>query len=55
MKFPDTMKVNILGTTHLLDILANENHSIKKMIIASSRSIYGEGKYLCKNDGVVVS
>jgi dTDP-L-rhamnose 4-epimerase len=46
-------EVNILGTTHLLDILANENHSIKKMIIASSRSIYGEGKYLCKNDGVV--
>jgi dTDP-L-rhamnose 4-epimerase len=46
-------EVNILGTTHLLDILTNENHSIKKMIIASSRSIYGEGKYLCKNDGVV--
>ena len=46
-------EVNILGTTHLLDILANENHTIKKMIIASSRSIYGEGKYLCKNDGVV--
>ena len=46
-------EVNILGTTHLLDILANENHSIKKMIIASSRSIYGEGKYLCKNNGVV--
>ena len=46
-------EVNILGTSHLLDILANENHTIKKMIIASSRSIYGEGKYLCKNDGVV--
>ena len=46
-------EVNILGTTHLLDILANENHSIKKIIIASSRSIYGEGKYLCKNDGVL--
>ena len=46
-------QVNILGTTHLLDILANESHGIKKMIIASSRSIYGEGKYLCKNDGVV--
>jgi dTDP-L-rhamnose 4-epimerase len=46
-------EVNILGTTHLLDILANENHTIKKMIIASSRSIYVEGKYLCKNDGVV--
>ena len=46
-------EVNILGTTHLLDILANDNHSIKKIIIASSRSIYGEGKYFCKNHGVV--
>ena len=45
-------EVNILGTTHLLDILANDNHSIKKIIIASSRSIYGEGKYFCKNHGV---
>ena len=46
-------KVNILGTAHLLDYLANEKHDIKKMIIASSRSIYGEGKYICDNDGVV--
>ena len=46
-------EVNILGISHLLDTLANKNHSIKKMIIASSRSIYGEGKYYCKQDGHV--
>ena len=46
-------EVNILGTSHLLDFLANDKHSIKKMIIASSRSIYGEGKYFCEKDGVV--
>jgi dTDP-L-rhamnose 4-epimerase len=46
-------EVNIMGTSHFLDILANEKHTIKKMIIASSRSIYGEGKYLCESDGVV--
>jgi len=45
--------VNILGTSHLLNILANESHSIQKMVIASSRSIYGEGKYLCEKDGIV--
>ena len=45
--------VNILGTANLLDFLANREHTIKKLIIASSRSIYGEGKYFCKNDGVV--
>ena len=45
-------EVNIMGTAHLLDILANKNHSIKKIIIASSRAIYGEGKYNCSNHGV---
>ena len=45
--------VNILGTANLLDFLVNTEHTIKKLIIASSRSIYGEGKYFCKNDGIV--
>lgn len=42
-------KVNIAGTALMLDILANKKTSVKKIIIASSRSIYGEGKYLRKN------
>lgn len=46
-------EVNILGTSNLLDILANENHRVKKLIIASSMSVYGEGKYRCVNCGVV--
>lgn len=45
--------VNIGGTAQLLDILANEKHSIKKIIVASSRAIYGEGKYLCDKHGIV--
>ena len=45
--------VNILGTSHLLDFLANNKNSLKKLIIASSRSIYGEGKYKCENHGIV--
>jgi len=45
--------VNILGTSYLLDILANKNHSIKKVLLASSRAVYGEGKYKCKNHGIV--
>lgn len=45
--------VNIAGTAIMLDILANEQHSIKKIVIASSRSIYGEGKYLTQ-DGQAV-
>ncbi|AOC95294.1 dTDP-L-rhamnose 4-epimerase [Flavobacterium anhuiense] len=41
--------VNINGTAILLDLLANEKHQVKKVVIASSRSIYGEGKYLNEN------
>jgi len=46
-------EVNILGTANLLDILANENHRVEKLIIASSMSVYGEGKYSCVNCGII--
>ncbi len=46
-------EVNILGTANLLDILANENHRVEKLIMASSMSVYGEGKYRCAGCGVV--
>jgi len=45
--------VNVKGTSIFLDILANEPHSIKTMVVASSRSIYGEGKYSCSAHGDV--
>ncbi|MDP9954613.1 dTDP-L-rhamnose 4-epimerase [Epilithonimonas hungarica] len=44
---------NIGGTALLLDILANNEHTIKKIVVASSRSIYGEGKYKSEEFGVV--
>lgn len=45
--------VNIGGTANLLDILVNSEHNVKKLIIASSMSIYGEGSYECESCGVV--
>lgn len=45
--------VNIHGTSLLLDILTNESHNVKKVIVASSRSIYGEGRYTHPVHGVV--
>lgn len=45
--------VNIGGSAIFLDLLANEPHGITKMIIASSRSIYGEGRYHCSEHGIV--
>jgi dTDP-L-rhamnose 4-epimerase len=49
----DYSKVNIGGTALLLDILTNKQHLIKKVIIASSRAIYGEGKYISEEYGPV--
>lgn len=46
-------EVNIGGTAIMLDILTNTEHTVKKVIIASSRSIYGEGKYKSKKLGFV--
>jgi dTDP-L-rhamnose 4-epimerase len=45
--------VNTFGTAKLLDSLVNSEHSIKKLIVASSMSIYGEGAYKCQDCGVV--
>lgn len=38
---------NIGGTAMLLDILTNTKHHVKRVLVAESRAIYGEGKYLC--------
>lgn len=45
--------VNINGTALMLDLLVNNSYPVKKVIVASSRSIYGEGKYISKELGVV--
>jgi dTDP-L-rhamnose 4-epimerase len=40
-------RVNIQATAMMLDILGSrKDHGIKRMVLASSRSIYGEGRYL---------
>lgn len=45
--------VNILGTAHLCDYIINEENEIKTVIVASSRAIYGEGKYNSPEHGDV--
>jgi dTDP-L-rhamnose 4-epimerase len=47
------VEVNVQGTAIMLDILANSEHSVEKIVIASSRSIYGEGKYKHPKLGIV--
>lgn len=47
------VNTNIGGTALLLDILTNTKHSVKRVLVAESRAIYGEGKYNCAKCGDV--
>ena len=44
---------NIGGTANMLDMLANNKTCVRKVIVASSRAVYGEGKYLSSELGQV--
>ena len=46
---------NILGTAKLLDFLANNKHKVKRILVASSMSAYGEGLYKCHKCGLMRS
>ncbi|KQT17879.1 epimerase [Chryseobacterium sp. Leaf404] len=45
--------VNVNGTSLMLDLLVNGEYNVKKVVVASSRSIYGEGKYISTELGAV--
>lgn len=44
---------NVCGTAIMLDILTNTKTSVQKVVVASSRAIYGEGKYFSDELGIV--
>ncbi len=39
--------INVMGTARLLDALVKGKHRPRRMIVASSMSVYGEGLYNC--------
>jgi dTDP-L-rhamnose 4-epimerase len=47
-------QVNLAGTAHLYELLAKtKDHGVKRVVVASSRAVYGEGAYECEDHGVV--
>jgi dTDP-L-rhamnose 4-epimerase len=46
-------QINALSTSILLDILVNKKHQVKKIVLSSTRALYGEGKYYCIDHGIV--
>lgn len=47
------VETNIGGTAKLLDLLTNETHRVRRIVVASSRSIYGEGAYRTSTGAVI--
>jgi dTDP-L-rhamnose 4-epimerase len=47
--------VNVQGTAMMLDLLQNEDcaKSLRSVVVASSRAVYGEGAYRCETHGMV--
>jgi dTDP-L-rhamnose 4-epimerase len=47
------VRANNLGTAVLLEAILERKQQIKKLVVASSMSIYGEGAYSCKTCGKI--
>ncbi len=48
-------ETNIMGLSNLFQAISllGKDSKIKKIVLSSSRSVYGEGKYSCKNCGIL--
>ena len=44
-------RVNVGGTGLLLDVLRKESHAVRRLVVASSRAVYGEGRYWAEGHG----
>ena len=51
--FSKFFEVNSQGTALLYEVAVEKKLPLKKVIIASSQAVYGEGKYKCSEDGIV--
>jgi dTDP-L-rhamnose 4-epimerase len=47
-------QANVMGTAHLLEGLSNHAPRMRRIVLASSRAVYGEGKYVTASGGVFV-
>jgi len=45
-------QTNSLGFATMLQAIMNINNKVQKIILASSRAVYGEGKYVCMTHGI---
>jgi len=51
--FSTFFRVNAAGTALLYELIVAERLPIKRVVVASSQAVYGEGRYHCPRDGIV--
>jgi dTDP-L-rhamnose 4-epimerase len=49
--FSRFLAVNAVGTALLYELIVEDRMKIRKVIVASSQSVYGEGQYVCREHG----
>jgi dTDP-L-rhamnose 4-epimerase len=49
--FSRFLHVNAVGTSLLYELIVHEKLKVKKIIVASSQAVYGEGQYVCSVHG----
>ena len=49
--FSTFFRVNTVGTALLYEILVERKRPLRKVVVASSQAVYGEGRYRCGQDG----
>src|SRR5713226_2428813 len=49
--FSKFLRVNAVGTSLLYELIVQEKLKVKKVIVASSQAVYGEGQYGCSVNG----
>lgn len=52
-EFSKFTSINITGTANLYEVIVSNQLPIKKVIVASSQFVYGQGKWQCQKDGIV--
>lgn len=52
-EFSKFFSINVVGTANLYELIVANKLPIKKVVVASSQFVYGQGKWNCKKDGIV--
>ncbi len=51
--FSEFFQVNSVGTALLYELIVAEKFPVRKVVVASTQFVYGEGRYQCAKDGEV--